>query len=725
MKVNILGGGPAGLYCGLLLKKANPGHDITVIERNPPDATYGWGVVFSERTLWEIQEADAPTARAIIDRFVLWDTIDIHYRGQVVHYGGQIFAGLARRTLLDVLQRRCADVGVAMRFRSEITDLAPVSDADVIIAADGVNSVVRTTHAHMFRPQLSAGRARYIWYGTTQWLGAFTFIFKENADGLFQVHAYPFDGATGTFIIECAEDVWQRAGLDQADEAESLAYCERLFADELAGRRLLSNNSRWINFATLKCARWHHRNIVLLGDAAHTAHFSIGSGTKLAMEDAIVLADAVARHRDIESAFNAFEAARRPAVDAFQHAAASSRTYFENVKRYLHLEPTQFAFHLLTRSGRVSYESLRLRDPSFGNNLDRWFHRAAAGSSLIAAPAPFLAPLELRAMRVPNRVVLTVSPSDEATDGVPTAASLRRLAHRAATGPALIMTDPVAVSAEGRITPGCPGFYDAAQAGAWAHLVATIHERSGTRIALHLNHAGARGAMRPRREGLDRPLADGRWPLLAASAIPYSTRGQVPRTMDQSDMDHVRGAFAHAARLAADAGIDMLVLHAGGGYLLGSFISPLTNHREDAYGGSPSGRLRFPLAVLDAVRAAWPEDRPIGVSLTVNDCVPGGISPEDAADAARALHQHGADIIHVLAGHTTAHAHPAYGRGFLTALSDVIRNEARVPTMVGGFLVTSDEVNTVLAAGRADLCIMDPPEADRTDDPDREGEPGR
>ncbi len=725
MKIVILGGGPAGLFCGLLMKKTSPSHDITIIERNPPDATYGWGVVFSERTLGAVQDADMISARAITDRFVLWDAIHVHYRGQVIRCGGQIYAGIARKALLGLLQRRCDELGVAMRFRTEIADLAAVADADAVIAADGINSVVRKTFEGVFKPRVELGKARYIWYGTTRWLDAFTFIFKENAHGLFQVHAYPFDGATGTFIVECAEDVWRRAGLDQAGEAESIAYCERLFARELGGRRLLSNNSRWINFATVTCARWHHRNIVLLGDSAHTAHFSIGSGTKLAMEDAIALANAFGRHRDVETAFNEFEATRRPAVEAFQQAAAESRIYFENIRRYLHLDPPQFTFHLLTRSGRISYEALRLRDPSFGSSVDRWFGGIAANPGLVAAPPPFLTPFAVRGMQVPNRVVLAVAPAEDATDGLPTERRLCRMLHLAERGAGLVMTDPVAVSAGGRITAGCPGLYDRAHAEAWGRLVTTIHEKTRARVALHLNHAGRRGSTRPRRNGLDRPLRYGGWPLLAPSAIPYTARAQAPKAMERADMDRVRNEFAAAARLADAAGFDMLVLHAGGGYLLAGFISPLANLRQDEYGGPLGNRLRFPLEVLDAVRAAWPADRPLGVSFTADDCAPGGLPAEDAAAAVRAFHAHGADIIHVLAGHTVPDAHPAYGRGFLTATSDLVRNEARVPTVVGGLLVTADEINTILAAGRADLCIMDPPDLNGAWEPDRERGPDR
>ncbi len=728
MKVVIIGGGPAGLYCGLLMKKASPAHDITIVERNPPDATYGWGVVFSERTLGAFQDADAKTAQAITDRFVIWDAIDVYYRGEVIRCGGQVFAGLSRKRLLNILQRRCEELGVTLRFRTEASDLSAFAGADVIIAADGVNSIVRKTYPRVFKPGLEEGRAKYIWYGTDRWLEAFTFIFRETAHGLFQVHAYPFDGTTSTFIIECAEETWLQADLDRASEDESIAYCERLFAGELAGRRLMSNNSRWINFVTVKNARWHHRNIVLLGDAAHSAHFSIGSGTKLAMEDAIALAQAFERHRDIEGAFNEYEAGRRPAVEAFQQAAAESRTYFENLRRYLHLEPRQFTFNLLTRSGRISYDSLRVRDPYFVDAVDRWFVGTAPGRRegnpppLVAAPPPILTPLRLRGVMLANRAVLSSRPTDASTNGQPAGPQRDQIVARALGGAGLVMTEPVAVSAAGRMTPGCPGMYHEAHAAAWKALVDFVHANTLAKIALQLNHAGRRGSTRPRQEGLDRPLREDHWPLLSASPVPYAPQGQIPREMVRADMEQVRDEFVRAARLAAEAGFDMLHVHCAHGYLLASFISPLTNQRRDEYGGPLTNRLRFPLEVLDAVRAVWPEDRPIAASLAADDCVQGGLDIDEAVAAATMLHAHGADIIHVLAGQTTPASHPAYGRGFLTTLSDHLRNEARIPTMVSGFLRTADEVNSILAAGRGDLCIMDPPHLDRTPRPNREEE---
>jgi anthraniloyl-CoA monooxygenase len=719
VKIAILGGGPAGLYCGILLKKADPSHEIAVVERNPPDATYGWGVVFSDRTLAAFREADYPTYRAITDGFVLWDTIDVRYHDEVVGCGGHIFAGIPRKLLLEILQRRCAELGIALRFLTEIADLDQLADYDLVIAADGVNSLARKTYAHAFAPSVELGRAKYIWLGTDKVLDAFTFIFRENEHGLFQVHAYPFSGTTSTFIVECDEATWQRAGLDHADEVQSIAYCERLFADELDGRALLSNNSKWISFATVKTRAWHHTNVVLLGDAAHTAHFSIGSGTKLAMEDAIALANAVEQYRDVEAALSAYELERRPVVEAFQQAARESQTYFEQVGRYTHLAPAQFTFHLLTRSGRISYDDLRLRDPRFVAQVDRWFATtalpapgpgAAAAPPAVVVPPPVLAPLRLRDVTLPNRVALLPGCAPTAEDGTVGERHLAPLLRAALAGGGLVVTEPVSVSPDGRITPGDPGMYGADHLAAWARIVAAVHAHEPARVAITLSHAGRRGATRPRGAGLDRPLGKEGWPLLAASPVPYAPRSQVPRAMERSDLDTVREAFVSAAQRSAEAGFDLLRVHCAHGYLLASFLSPLANVRTDVYGGALENRMRYPMEVFDAVRAAWPTNRPIAVVLNVTDCVADGLTVEEAIVMARALKAHGCDLLEVLAGQTTPDAEPIYGRGFLTSLGDRLRNEVRIPTLVGGYLTTTSEVNTCLAAGRADLCLMDPPE---------------
>jgi len=715
VKIVILGGGPAGLYSGLLIKKANPRHEITIIERNPADITYGWGVVFSDRTLGSFQRADYKTYEQITNHFVIWDAIDVHYRGETIRCGGHVIASIARKRLLNILQKRCEELGVILQFNCELNDLAMLGEYDLLIAADGLNSLVRRTFAAQFQPSIEPGRARYIWLGADKVLDAFTFIFQENEHGLFQVHAYPFSGTTSTFIIECDESSWLNAGLDKADEAASMAYCEQLLADHLTGSRLLSNNSHWINFPTLKTKAWQHQHMVLLGDAAHTAHFSIGSGTKLAMEDAIALASALEQYHDIETALNEYEVERKPVVEVFQRAAQESRIYFETIKRYLGLEPMPFAFQLLTRSGRISYDDLRLRDPRFGDAVDRWWAQKSqeikgqTRRSIIVAPPPMFTPLCIRDLTLSNRVILSPPFSSPAQDGQFSDKDATQIARLAQGEAGLILTEQVAVSSEGRISPESIGLYTAEHQATWTRIVDYVHSHSGTKIALQLGHAGRRGSTRPRTQGLDRPLREGNWPLLSASPIPYTPISQVPRAMEQSDMERVKEEFMRATEMARAANFDMLQINFAHGYLLASFISPLTNRRSDEYGGNIERRMRFPLEIFAAVRAVWPQDKPICVALSLSDGVRNGLSMEDAVHAVKLLQDQGCDMIEVLAGQTTIESELTYNRGFLTALSDQIRNKAGMPTMVGGYLTTSNEINTVIAAGRADLCILSSP----------------
>ncbi|HYP39790.1 MAG TPA: FAD-dependent monooxygenase [Chloroflexia bacterium] len=729
-KIVILGGGPAGLYCGLLIKRADPSCDVTVIERNPADVTYGWGVVFSDRTLASFQRADYKSYQQIADDFVIWDAIDVRYRGETVRCGGHVIAAISRKRLLEILQARCAELGVEMRFSSDVQDVEKLPEFDLLVAADGINSLVRRTYEERFKPRIEQGRAKYIWLGANKILDAFNFMFHETEHGLFQVHAYPYSGTMSTFIVECEEQAWLSAGLDKASEAESLAFCQGLLNSDLKGAQLLSNNSKWINFATLTTQKWSHkivgdseseRHVVLLGDAAHTAHFSIGSGTKLAMEDAIALAGAIEQHADVATALNEYELERKPVVETFQRAAHESQIYFETIKRYLGLEPVQFAFQLLTRSGRISYADLHLKDARFGDAVDRWFCKSGArgqGSGVsdergriggtggpLVAPAPLFTPIMLRSLVLTNRVILSRLTAESKTPN-----SALNTQHSALVeGVGLVMTDICAVSPEGRIAPDSEGMYSTEHMEMWARTVEAVHEQCG-HIGIQLGHAGRRGAVRPRNEGLDRPLRSGGWPLMAASPIPYTPRSQSPKEMDRGDMDRVKGSFVRAAEIANNAGFDLLQLHMAHGYLLAGFLSPLTNVRQDEYGGPElESRARFPLEVFGVVRAAWPEDKPVSVALNACDYARGGFEVEDAVRVARLLKEHGCDLIEVLAGQTTLQSEPVFGRGFLTSLSDRIRNEAGIPTMVGGYLTTSNEVNTVLAAGRADLCIMDAP----------------
>jgi len=688
VKVRIIGAGPAGLYLAILLKKADRAHDVAVIERNAPDATFGWGVVFSEETLGALRDADPESHVEITDTFARWPAIDIHYQGRLLRSRGHAFSAIPRKLLLQILQRRARELGVDLRFETEVTDAAEL-DVDLVVGADGVNSFVRRTYAADFGERVAPQGCKYVWFGTDLVLDAFTFIFKPTEAGLVQVHAYPFDEHTSTWIIECPEHTWRRLGFDAMDEAESLRACEALFAEELRGHRLLSNRSLWTSFLLVRNESWHRGNVVLLGDAAHTAHFSIGSGTKLAMEDAIALAQAFLRHpRDLERALVDYELERQPVVERFQQAAGESAAYFTRVERYAHMDPMPFAFNLLTRSGRVTHANLAQRDPQFVRVLDAWFHGGGPGA---VAPPPLFAPW--RDLR--NRVVRATADAD-------------RMAELARSGAGLVLVGPVAPTLDGRISPETPTIDDAA----WADLVDEVHA-SGAHAGVLLTHAGRRGSTRPRAHGADLPLREGAWPLVAPSPIPYAPRMPAPRALDADAMKSVCESFAAAARRAAGAGFDVLELDMGHGYLLASFLSPASNQRDDDYSGDLTGRLRFPLDVLDAVREAWPDDRLLAVRLNVIDGTRHGLKLPEGIAIARELAAHGCGLVHVVAGQTVPEAPQAdYRRGFLTPLADRVRAEARVPTLVGGYLTTPDEANTILGAGRADLCLLDVPDTD-------------
>ena len=716
MRVSIVGGGPAGLYLAILLKKAYRSVDVDVWERNAPDATFGWGVVFSEETLGALRDADPETHLAITDTFARWDRLDIRYRGRVLSSRGHSFSAIARKRLLEILQERCRSLGVELRFGAEIDDPATLADrADLVVGADGVNSVVRRALEQTLGTSVEPEGCKYVWFGTDLVLDAFTFIFRETEHGLFQVHAYPFDEHASTFIVECPEPTWRRAGLDELSEEESLAFCEELFARDLGGHRLLSNRSLWLSFPKVRNRVWHEGRLVLVGDAAHTAHFSIGSGTKLAMEDAIVLVNALARRGDVESALVDYELERQAVVERFQQAASESAAYFARVASYRELEPIQFAFNLLTRSGRITHASLTVRDAAFTRVLDAWFARPSGGDGrrALVAPPPMFAPLALAGLTLPNRVVLApeapladgrgrlLPPGDRPSVGVGGADPLVAAAR---AGAGLVMTGFVAIDAAGRTTRECP-VMDEDTTSAWKQVVADVHE-AGALVALELGHAGRRGATRPRRVGVDVPLREG-WPLVSASPLPYGPFGAVPRELDEEGMVTVRDAFAAAADRAATVGVDVLELNFAHGYLPASFLSPLANRRADTYGGALERRLRFPLEILEAVRGTWPQERVLAVRLSITDWASGGVAVDQGVAIARAMAEHGADLVHTVAGQTIAEDRPEYRRGFLTALSDRVRTEARVPTLLGGYLTTPDEVNTIVGAGRADLCILE------------------
>jgi len=710
MRIVCLGGGPAGLYFSIMMKKADPAHEITIYERNLPDDTFGWGVVFSDATLGNFALADPQTYAEITRNFHHWDDCDIFFKGRRIRSGGHGFCGIARKKLLNILQHRAAELGVEQRFSANIEDDAQFAGSDLIVAADGVNSQVRLKYAEYFTPDIEVRKCRYIWLGTHLHLDAFTFITEATEWGWFQVHAYQFDADTSTFIIECREETWLAAGLDQLDQAGSIAFCEKLFAKYLKGHKLISNarhlrGSAWLNFNRVLCQQWHHKNVVLIGDAAHTAHFSIGSGTKLAMEDAIALSKAVtANPANVELALETYQQERELEALKLQSAARNRMEWFENVSRYTHLEPEQFAYTLLTGSQRIGHENLKLRDPDYVAGVESWF---AAHSGLPANPLPpMFTPFTIAGLRLKNRIVVSPMAMYSCEDGVPGDFLMVHLGSRALGGAGLVMTEMTCVSPHGRITPGCAGLWNAQQMQAWTRIVDFVHEHSDAKLGIQLGHSGPKGSTQLGWEAIDEPLPDGNWPLLAASAVAYGPRNQVPREMTRADMDQVRDHFVAAAKQADRSGFDLLELHCAHGYLLSSFICPLTNRREDEYGGALENRLRYPLEVFNAVRAAWPAPRPLSVRISAHDWAPGGNTPDDAVIMARCFKDAGADLIDVSSGQTTRAAKPVYGRMYQTPFADRIRNEVDIATIAVGNIFEADHVNSIVAAGRADLCAL-------------------
>lgn len=719
MKVAVVGGGPAGLYFAISMKLRDPAHDVTVFERNASDDTFGWGVVLSEETLQNLTANDSVSAEAIRAHFAYWEDVAVVKGGARTVSTGHGFCGIGRRQLLLLLQERARALGVSLRFEDEIGDIAALSAShDLVIAADGLNSRSREAFADTFRPDIQLYSNKFVWLGTHQGFDqAFTFIFEPTEHGWMWAHAYQFEPGTATFIVECSAETWARAGFGDMTREESITACEAVFAAHLGGHRLLSNanhlrGSAWISFPRVLCERWRHSNVVLMGDAAASAHFSIGSGTKLALESAVALADELHAGQRRDDALAAYEEARRVEVLRLQSAARNSAEWFEEVERYLDLDPVQFTYSLLTRSQRISHENLRVRDHAWLGAAEGWFHERAGGAN--APRAPMFAPFSLRGMTLANRVVVSPMAQYKAVDGCPTDWHFAHYAERAKGGAGLVYTEMTCVSAEGRITPGCPGLYAPEHEAAWKRLVDFIHAETQAKICAQLGHSGAKGSTQLGWEEMDAPLATGNWPLLAASAIPWSDANQTPKAMDRADMDAVRDQFVASARMADRAGFDMIELHMAHGYLLSSFITPLTNRRDDEYGGNLENRMRYPLEVFAGVRAAWPEDKPISVRISASDWVgEDGVTPQEAAAIARMLKEAGVDIVDVSAGQTSIQARPVYGRMFQTPFSDRIRNEVGIATMAVGNIYLPDHVNSILMAGRADLvCLARPHLAD-------------
>ena len=704
MRIAILGGGPAGLYFAILMKQEWPGHAITVYERNRPDDTFGFGVVFSDQTLEMFERYDRPSHAAITANFAYWQDIEVRFRGTTHRIGGNGFCGCARRTLLMLLQERARALGVTMEFRHEITDLAEVGDADLVVAADGINSAVRERHAAHFQPSVDVRPNKFTWMGSTKPLDAFTFSFRETPQGIFIAHAYQYEPGRSTWVLETDAATFAKAGLDGMDEAAGARFMEGVFAADLDGHALITNRSVWRNFPMIRTARYAWGNIVLLGDAKATAHFSIGSGTKLAMEDSIALFEAFRAHGAVPAALAAFDAGRRGDVERTQHAADVSLVWFEHLKRFAPMDPQQFAFGLMTRSRSITYDNLRLRAPGFVEATDRMFAgqvRAGGFDVDVDKPVPpMFQPLKLRGMVLANRVVVSPMCMYSAVDGAPGEWHRVHYGSRAIGGAGLVFTEMTCVSAEARITPGCAGIWTDAQEAAWAGIVAFAHDNSAAKLCMQLGHAGRKGATRLMWEGMDRPLPGPAWAIIAPSPLPYYPESQAPRAMTRSDMDQVLGDFVGAVRRAARAGFDMIEMHAAHGYLLATFLSPLTNRRDDAYGGSLENRMRYPLEVFRAMRAAWPEERPMSVRISAHDWAEGGITGDEAVAIAQGFADAGCDLIDVSSGQTVADGRAVYGRMFQVPFSDQIRNEAGLATMCVGNITSADQVNTILAAGR-------------------------
>jgi len=726
MNIVCIGGGPAGLYFGLLMKQQDPAHEIIVVERNKPYDTFGWGVVFSDQTMQNMRRCDPPTAAAIEHAFVHWDDIELLFKGRRIRSGGHGFVGIGRKRLLNILQARCEALGVRLVFEREVESDADFPQADLIVACDGINSRIRQAHAAVFKPDVVTRPNRYIWLGTRKRFDAFTFIFEKTPHGWFQAHIYKFDAETSTFIVEAPEAVWRAHGLDQADADASVAFCEQLFAAHLGGERLMTNarhlrGSAWLNFQRVACEQWSHFNgrshVVLMGDAVHTAHFAIGSGTKLAIEDAIELAsqfkagDQTPGGAPIPEVLARYQALRTVDVLRLQNAAWNAMEWFEVVgQRYADtLPPEQLMYSMLTRSQRISHENLRLRDAAWLGGYERWFAEQAglAVPPGVPAPPPMFTPYTVRGLTLKNRVLVSPMAQYSAVEGVVGDYHLVHLGARAMGGAAMVCAEMTCVSAEGRITPGCPGLYTPAQQAAWQRIVDWVHTHSDAKFALQIGHAGAKASTRLGWEGIDQPLPQGNWPILSASPQQYLEGvSQVSRAMSRADMDRVTAEFVQSTRAAAEIGVDWLELHCAHGYLLSSFISPLTNRRDDAYGGSLENRLRYPLEVFAAVRTAWPQDRPMSVRISAHDWVEGGITPDDAVQIALAFKAAGADLIDCSSGQVSKREKPVYGRMYQAPFADRIRQEAGIATIAVGAIYEADHVNSIIAAGRADLCAV-------------------
>jgi anthraniloyl-CoA monooxygenase len=720
MRIDIVGGGPAGLYFAILAKKRFPDSHVHVVERNAADDTFGFGIVLSDETLTNLKRADEPSYEAIRNNFAYWDDIYVHFGGQVKRSSGHGFSGIRRITLLNILQQRAHALGVQISYRTEDAGIDTHLNADLVVAADGINSAVRQAWHEHFEPHIELRSNRFTWLGARMTLPGFTYAFRQNAHGIWNLHAYQYTAGECTLVVETTNDAFLRSGLHVEDEAGTAKYVQDLFKQELAGATVLTNRSMWRQFPTVTCKRWHRQegkaHVVLLGDAAHTAHFSIGSGTKLALEDAIALDLAIAQNpNDLSLALAFYQESRRDEVGRIQHSADVSLGWFEHVQRFWHFDPKQLHVSLLTRSKQITYENLRMRDSQLVDEITAWWNTQEAEQLGIALPCeidrgklpPLFAPFRLRDVWIANRVVVSPMAQYSAVNGTPNDWHFTHYTSRALGGAGLLFVEMTCPSADARITPGCTGLYTREHVQAWQHITTFVHRHSVAKIVMQLGHAGRKGSTQVGWESMDAPLLQGNWPLISASPIPYRAGvNQTPREMTRTDMDEVIEQFCNSAILAEEAGFDMLELHMAHGYLLASFLSPVTNRRQDQYGGNLANRLRFPLELFSAVRAVWPKQKPMSVRISATDWIDGGNTGEDAVHIAHVFKAAGCDLIDVSTGQTDPASKPVYGRMYQATFAEQIRNEVGIATMAVGAVTSADQINTLLVSGRADLVAL-------------------